>query len=46
VRKNHVDPAHNDEDCRSYAKNLFEAMTAPKAASFCKDGIDLVGLSN
>jgi hypothetical protein len=42
VRKNHVDPAHNEEDCRSYTTNFFEAMTARQAASFCKDGIDRV----
>ena len=42
VRKNHVDPAHNEEDCCSYTTNFFEAMTARQAASFCKDGIDRV----
>jgi hypothetical protein len=40
VRKNYVDPAHNEESCRSYATNFFEAVTARQAASFCKDGID------
>jgi hypothetical protein len=40
VRKNGVDPAHNEENCRSYATNFFEAVTARQAASFCKDGID------
>jgi hypothetical protein len=40
VRKGHVDPAHNEENCRSYATNFFEAVTARQAASFCKDGID------
>ena len=39
VRKNHVDPAHNEEACRSYATNFFEARTARHAASFCKDGL-------
>jgi hypothetical protein len=38
--KDHVDPAHSDESCRSYATNFFEAVTARQAASFCKDGID------
>ena len=42
VRKNHVDPAHNEEDCRLYATNFFEAVTARQAASFCKAGIDRV----
>jgi hypothetical protein len=40
VRKGHVDPSHNEENCRSYATNFFEAVTARQAASFCKDGID------
>ena len=40
VRKGHVDPAHNEENCRSYATNFFEAVTARQDASFCKDGID------
>jgi hypothetical protein len=40
VRKNHVDPTHNEEHCRSYATNFFEAVTARQAASFCKDGLD------
>jgi hypothetical protein len=40
VRKNHADPAHHEENCRSYAANFFEAATARQAASFCKDDID------
>jgi hypothetical protein len=40
VRKNDVDPAHNEENCRSYATNFFETVTARQAASFCKNGID------
>jgi hypothetical protein len=40
VRKGYVDPAHNEESCRSYATNFFAAVTARQAASFCKDGID------
>jgi hypothetical protein len=44
--KDHVDPAHSEESCRSYASNFFEAVTARQAASFCKDGIDGNGLSN
>jgi hypothetical protein len=40
VRNNHVDPAHNDESCRSYGTNFFEAVTARQAASFCKEGSD------
>jgi hypothetical protein len=40
VRKGYVDPAHNEENYRSYATNFFEAVTARQAASFCKDGID------
>jgi hypothetical protein len=40
LRKDHVDPAQSDENCRAYATNFFEAVTARQAASFCKDGID------
>ena len=40
VRKNHADPDHHEENCRSYAANFFEAVTARQAASFCKDDID------
>jgi hypothetical protein len=32
----------NEEDCRSYAANFFEAVTARQAASVCKDGIERV----
>jgi hypothetical protein len=39
LRKDHVDPAHSDENSRSYATNFFDAVTARQAASFCKDGI-------
>jgi hypothetical protein len=38
LRKNHVDPGHSDENCRSYATNFFEAVAVRQAASFCKDG--------
>jgi len=40
MRKGYVDPAHNEENCRPYATNFVEALTARQAASFCKDGID------
>src|SRR5262245_3927563 len=40
VREGYVDPAHNEENCRSYATNFFEAVAARQAASLCKDGID------
>jgi hypothetical protein len=40
VRKGRADPAHNEENCRAYATNFFEAVTARQAACFCKDGID------
>jgi hypothetical protein len=40
VRKNHVDPGYNEEDCRSYATNFFEAVMARQALSFCKYRID------
>jgi hypothetical protein len=40
LRKGRVDPAHTQENCRSYAKSFFEAVTARQAASFCKVGID------
>jgi hypothetical protein len=40
VRKSYVDPAHNEEKCRSYAITFFEAVTARQTASLCKNGID------
>jgi hypothetical protein len=40
VRNNHVDPAHNDDSCRSYGTNFLEAVTVRQAASFCRDGSD------
>jgi hypothetical protein len=40
VRKGRVDPAHNEENCRSYGANFFEAVTVRQAASFCREGID------
>jgi hypothetical protein len=40
VRKSRVDPAHNEENCRSYGANFFETVTVRQAASFCRDGID------
>ena len=40
VRKSRVDPAHNQESCRSYGSNFFEAVTTRQAASFCRDGVD------
>jgi hypothetical protein len=40
VRKNHVDPTHNEEHCRSYATNFLEAVTARQDASFCKESSD------
>ena len=40
VRRGRVDAAHNEENCRSYATNFFQAVTVRQAASFCKDGID------
>jgi hypothetical protein len=40
VRKGRADPAHNEENCRAYATNFFEAATARQGAFFCKDGID------
>ena len=40
MRKNDVDPAHNEENCRLYANTFFEAVTVRQAASFCKDGVD------
>ena len=39
-RKGYVDPAHNEENCRSYATNFVEAVTARQTASFCKEGSD------
>ena len=40
LRKSRVDPAHNDENCRAYGTNFFEAVMARHTASFCSDGID------
>jgi hypothetical protein len=40
LRKGRVDPAYKEENCRSYATNFFEAVTARQAASFCTDVID------
>jgi hypothetical protein len=40
LRKDRVDPAYKEENCRSYATNFFEAVTARQAASFCTDVID------
>jgi hypothetical protein len=31
--KNHADPAHHEENCRSYAANFFEAVTARMIAN-------------
>ena len=43
VRKKPVNPAHNEESCRSYGTNFFEAVTTRQAASFCRDSIDRQG---
>jgi hypothetical protein len=40
VRKNDVNPAYSEQNCRSYATNFFEAVTAREAVSFCKDSLD------
>jgi len=40
VRKKPVNPAHNEESCRSYGTNFFEAVTMRQAASTCRDSID------
>jgi hypothetical protein len=40
VRKKPVNPAHNEESCRSYRTNFFEAVTTRQVASFCREGID------
>jgi hypothetical protein len=40
VRKKPVNPAHNEESCRAYGTNFFEAVTTREGASFCKDSID------
>ena len=39
-RKKPVNPAHNEESCRSYGTNFFDAATTRQAASFCRDSID------
>jgi hypothetical protein len=40
VRREPDNPAHNQESCRSYRTNFFEAVTTRQAASFCREGID------
>lgn len=40
VRREPVNPAHNEESCRSYRTNFFEAVTTRQVASFCREGID------
>src|SRR4051794_38455997 len=40
VRNKPVSPAHNEESCRSYDTNFFEAVTTRQAASFCRHGVD------
>ena len=34
VRKKPINPTHNEESCRSYGTNFFEALTTRQAASF------------
>ncbi len=46
VRKKPVNPAHNEESCRSYGSNFFDALTTRQAASFCRDSIDRQRPSN
>lgn len=40
LRKDHVDPLHSEESCRSYAQNFFAAVAARQVASVCKEGTD------
>jgi hypothetical protein len=40
VRKNPISPDHNEQSCRSYRTNFFEAVTTRQAASICSDGAD------
>ena len=40
VRKRRADPAHKEENCRSYGSNFFEAVTTRQAASLCGNVID------
>jgi hypothetical protein len=40
VRKSRVDPANNEESCRSYSTNFFEAVNARQAATYCGDVTD------
>jgi hypothetical protein len=40
VRREPINPAHNEESCRSYRTNFFEAVTTRQVASFCREGID------
>lgn len=39
VRKKPINPAQNEEICRSYGANFFEAVTTREAASFCGNSI-------
>ena len=41
VRKNRIDPAHNEESCRSYSTDFFEAVNARQAATYCSNVADL-----
>jgi hypothetical protein len=40
ARKSRSDPAHKEENCRSYGSNFFEAVTTRQAASLCENVID------
>ena len=40
VRKKPVNAGHNEESCRSYGTNFFDAVTTRQAASFCRDSIN------
>ena len=40
VRKSRIDPAHNQDSCRSYSTIFFEAVNARQAAANCSDVTD------
>ena len=40
ARRTSVNAAHDDESCRAYGNQFFEAVTARQAASICEDGVN------
>jgi hypothetical protein len=40
ARQTPVDPAHNDEACRAYGTQFYEAVTTRHAVSLCSGRVD------